>query len=49
MKIFLKEEFEDYTFWIANYNFWVEGIKDDWQFWQFTEKLKSMVFPKMLT
>ena len=37
---FLKEEFEGYTFWIANYNFWVEGIKDDWQFWQFTEKAR---------
>lgn len=37
---FLKEEFEGYTFWIANYNFWVEDIKDDWQFWQFTEKAR---------
>ncbi|HEU0137474.1 MAG TPA: GH25 family lysozyme, partial [Flavobacterium sp.] len=35
---FLKDEFEGYTFWIANYNFFVENIKDDWQFWQFTEK-----------
>jgi len=35
---FLKEEFKGYTFWIANYNFFVEEIKDDWQFWQFTEK-----------
>lgn len=35
---FLKEEFGDYTFWIANYNFFVEEIKDDWLFWQFTEK-----------
>ena len=34
---FLKEEFSDYTFWIANYNFFVENIKDDWLFWQFTE------------
>lgn len=34
---FLKEEFSDYTFWIANYNFFVEDIKDDWLFWQFTE------------
>ncbi|SCY40369.1 glycoside hydrolase family 25 protein [Flavobacterium caeni] len=34
---FLKEEFKDYTFWIANYNFFVEDIKDDWLFWQFTE------------
>lgn len=37
---FLKEEFEGYTFWIANYNFWVEEIKGDWQFWQFTEKAR---------
>lgn len=35
---FLKEEFKDYTFWVANYNFFVENIKDDWTFWQFTEK-----------
>lgn len=37
---FLKEEFSEYTFWVANYNFWVEDIKDDWLFWQFTEKAK---------
>ncbi len=35
---FLKDEFSDYTFWVANYNFWVESIKDDWLFWQFSEK-----------
>lgn len=35
---FLEEEFTDYTFWIANYNFFVEKIKDDWLIWQFTEK-----------
>ena len=35
---FLRKEFHEYTFWIANYNFWIEEIKDDWQFWQFTEK-----------
>ena len=35
---FLKEEFSEYTFWIANYNFFVEDIKEDWLFWQFTEK-----------
>ena len=35
---FLKEEFEGYTFWVANYNFFEENIKDDWLFWQFTEK-----------
>ncbi|MCG2611236.1 glycoside hydrolase family 25 protein [Flavobacterium sp. SM15] len=37
---FLKDEFKGYTFWIANYNFFVETIKDDWKFWQFTEKAK---------
>ena len=35
---FLEDEFSEYTFWIANYNFFVENIKDDWTFWQFTEK-----------
>ena len=35
---FLKDEFGEYTFWIANYNFFVEDLKDDWLFWQFTEK-----------
>lgn len=35
---FLKEEFGEYTFWIANYNFFEETIKEEWTFWQFTEK-----------
>jgi lysozyme len=35
---FLKEEFGDYLFWIANYNFYREQIGEDWLFWQFTEK-----------
>lgn len=36
---FLKEEFKnEYPFWIANYNFFVENIKQDWLIWQFTEK-----------
>lgn len=35
---FLKEEFKDYLFWIANYNFYREEIQDTWLFWQFTEK-----------
>ena len=35
---FLKEEFSDYLFWIANYNFYRERIEDNWLFWQFTEK-----------
>lgn len=37
---FLEEEFEEYTFWIANYNFIDEKINDDFLFWQFTEKGK---------
>ncbi|WP_269237457.1 GH25 family lysozyme [Flavobacterium flavigenum] len=35
---FLKDEFDGYLFWIANYNFYREKIEDDWLFWQFTEK-----------
>ncbi len=37
-KDFLEEEFDGYTFWIANYNPWKETMDDDWNFWQFTEK-----------
>lgn len=37
-KAFLKTEFSDYGFWIANYNFIVEDFRNDWLFWQFTEK-----------
>ncbi|TRX41271.1 glycoside hydrolase family 25 protein [Flavobacterium restrictum] len=37
---FLKAEFGEYLFWIANYNFYRETIQDDWLFWQFTEKAK---------
>lgn len=37
---FLKEEFSDYPFWIANYNFLEEKINENWLFWQFTEKAK---------
>ncbi|MGA9637672.1 glycoside hydrolase family 25 protein [Flavobacterium sp.] len=35
---FLKEEFSEYLFWIANYNFYREKIESDWLFWQFTER-----------
>ncbi|MFV5686380.1 glycoside hydrolase family 25 protein [Flavobacterium sp. GB2R13] len=35
---FLKDEFSNYLFWIANYNFYREEMDDDWLFWQFTEK-----------
>lgn len=34
---FLRDEFKEYTVWIANYNFFVEQIDDGWQFWQFTQ------------
>lgn len=37
-KDFLQKDFKEYKFWIANYNFFVETIKEDWLFWQFTEK-----------
>jgi lysozyme len=39
-KDFLKKEFSDYPFWIANYNLWRKEIEEDWQFWQFSEKAK---------
>lgn len=35
---FLKDEFSEYTFWIANYNFWRKEMDNDWFLWQFTEK-----------
>lgn len=35
---FLKQEFPEYKFWIANYNFFVERMDDSWLCWQFTEK-----------
>lgn len=35
---FLKKEFSDYPFWIANYNFWKKRPDKHWLIWQFTEK-----------
>jgi lysozyme len=35
---FLRKEFSDYPFWIANYNFWRKHPDDHWLIWQFTEK-----------
>ena len=35
---FLKEEFEGYKLWIANYNFFEDKIRKDWLIWQFTDK-----------
>lgn len=34
----LKDDFSDYPVWIANYNFFVEEIKGNWTFWQFSDK-----------
>lgn len=34
----LQQAFPDHIIWIANYNFFVENIKPEWHFWQFTEK-----------
>lgn len=34
---FLQDEFCDYPCWIANYNFFVENMQDQWLLWQFTE------------
>lgn len=37
---FLKREFSDYPFWIANYNIWKKKPEKEWLLWQFTEKAK---------
>lgn len=37
---FLKNDFKDYTFWIANYSHKVSEVKEDWTFWQFTDKAR---------
>ncbi|RZJ70877.1 GH25 family lysozyme [Flavobacterium sp.] len=42
---FLKDEFKGYVFWIANYNFFVEEIEDEWMFWQFTESAEIPGIP----
>ena len=34
----LYNDFSEYTCWVANYNYYVENIDDDWSFWQFTDK-----------
>lgn len=34
----LYNEFSEYTCWVANYNYHVEYIDNDWGFWQFTDK-----------
>jgi lysozyme len=35
---FLKKDFSEYQFWIANYNGWIHEIDANWLIWQFTEK-----------
>lgn len=35
---FLCEDFKQYPVWIANYNFFVESMDSDWEFWQFSER-----------
>ncbi|MES2812700.1 MAG: glycoside hydrolase family 25 protein [Bacteroidota bacterium] len=37
---FLKDDFEDYPFWIANYTAFYTDIDDEWSIWQFTENGK---------
>lgn len=37
---FLKEEFADYKLWIANYSRLNANFKEDWYFWQFTDKAR---------
>ena len=37
---FLKDEFSEYTFWIANYNFIDAEVNSDYLIWQFTEQAK---------
>ncbi|WP_130734335.1 GH25 family lysozyme [Flavobacterium sp. J27] len=39
-KDFLKKEFSEYPFWIANYNIWKKKPEQEWLLWQFTEKAK---------
>lgn len=35
---FLKEHFSSHIIWVANYNFFVQEMKPEWNFWQFSEK-----------
>lgn len=37
---FLKDEFSEYTFWIANYNFIDAEVNNEYLIWQFTEQAK---------
>lgn len=37
---FLKDDFEDYPFWIANYTAFYKDIDDEWSIWQLSENGK---------
>jgi lysozyme len=37
---FLKDDFEDYPFWIANYTAFYRNIDSDWSIWQISENAK---------
>lgn len=37
---FLRDDFEEYPFWIANYSAFYEDIDDEWSIWQITENAK---------
>ena len=45
---FLKEDFPNYKFWIANYNHWKEKIHPDYFMWQFTEKASLHGVPELV-
>lgn len=45
---FLKEDFPNYKFWIANYNHWKEKIHPDYFMWQFTEKASLHGIPELV-
>ena len=44
---FLKDDFEDYPFWIANYTAFYKDIDDEWAIWQLSEngKVKGIQSP----
>lgn len=37
---FLRDDFEEYPFWIANYSAFYEDIDDEWSIWQISENAK---------
>lgn len=38
---FLRDDFEEYPFWIANYTSFYEDIDDEWSIWQISENAKA--------